>query len=69
MHNPNCDGSHCLSPSGQVRVLPYGGAGNLILCRICFFHEIRFRQLRNRDLSKDSQFALPTWDSLKIYEP
>lgn len=66
MNNPNCDGSGPCHPS-QVRVLPTGGDSNGILCRYCFNREIAFRRDRNRDLSKDCQFKLPTWDSLKIY--
>lgn len=66
-HNPNCDGSHCQTVKGQVRLLPTGGDGNAILCRSCFAHEIQFRRERNRELSTDCQFALPTWETLKIY--
>ncbi len=33
MHNNYCDGDHCRAETGEVRVLPYGGEGNLILCR------------------------------------
>lgn len=66
MNNPNCDGSGPCH-SGQVRVLPTGGDSNAILCRYCFNREIAFRVDRNRELSKDCQFKLPTWDSLKIY--
>jgi len=69
MKNWNCDNDKCLSATGEVRVLPTGGQGNLILCRACFLHELRYRQERNRALSVDCQFELPTWDSLKVYAP
>jgi hypothetical protein len=64
--NWNCDGSgpHC---AGEVRVLPTGGDSNLILCKNCFNHEIAYREDRNKDLSKDARFKLPTWESLRVY--
>lgn len=62
----NCDGS---GPHirGEVRVLPTGGDGNSILCRACFDREIRYRRDRNRQLGKDCQFKLPTWEECKVY--
>lgn len=68
-HNPNCDGSHCSRPQGEVRLLPTGGGGNLIVCRACFEHEMRWRRDRNRELADDCKFDLPAWESLKVYEP
>ena len=67
MQNPNCDGSGPCSKNPEVRVLPYGGDGNLIVCKKCYYREMEFRFLRNEELSKDCQFELPTWDDLKIY--
>ena len=67
VHNPNCDGGQCVSGLGEVRVLPTGGDSNAILCRTCYAHEMAFRRERNRELSKDYQFKLPTWESLRIY--
>lgn len=67
VHNPNCDGSHCHNEAGEVRALPYGGGGNLILCRACFDHEITFRHERNRELSEEAKFDLPPWQSLNVY--
>lgn len=63
--NANCDGS---GPhfGREVRVLPTGGS-NAILCRACYNREIAFRVERNRDLSPDSLFDLPTWTTLKTY--
>lgn len=69
MKNDNCDGSGPCYP-GKVRVLPIGTNphhGNLILCRACYLREIAVRKDRNTDLAKDCQFALPTWESLKVY--
>lgn len=65
--NPMCDGEHCEKREGEVRLLPYGGSGNLILCNSCLGYELAWRLKRNRELSKDCQFALPSWDSLKVY--
>ena len=70
LHNNNCDGDHCAAETGEVRVLPLGKNsyhGNLILCRSCFDHEIRYRRERNTDLTADCRFALPTWESLEDY--
>lgn len=68
--NPNCDGGDCVTSIGEVRVLPHGknpNHGNSILCIACFHHEIRFREQRNKELSKDAQYDLPKWIDLKIY--
>ena len=67
--NPNCDNDKCASETGEVRVLPTGGDGNAILCHTCFLHELRYRRERNQALSKDCQFKLPAWETLKIYAP
>lgn len=67
MKNPNCDNDKCHSSTGEVRVLPTGGDGNAILCFGCFLHEIAWRRERNRELSKECQFKLPSWESLKVY--
>jgi hypothetical protein len=67
MKNPNCDNEMCRTETGEVRVLPSGGDSNLILCRACFNYEIFFRRDRNKYLSEDAQFDLPTWKELGIY--
>jgi hypothetical protein len=67
MHNPNCDGGHCSSSTGQVRVLPTGGDSNAILCNTCWRYEMAFRRDRNRELAPENRFDLPTWASLKVY--
>lgn len=54
--NPNCDGGRCISDNGEVRVLPTGGGGNLLLCRQCFEHE------------KRAMDRLDNWDNLKPYQ-
>ncbi len=66
MNNPNCDGSGPCA-EGEVRVLPTGGDSNAILCAWCFRREMNYRLDRNRDLGKDCQFKIPTWQSLKVY--
>ena len=67
MTNPNCDNVKCRKENGEVRVLPAGGAGNLILCKDCFEYELAFRRMRNKSLGKDAQFKTPTWESCKVY--
>lgn len=56
--NWNCDG---FGPhtSGEVRVLPYAGGGNMILCKSCYENEKRERQRQSADC--------PDWNSLKVY--
>lgn len=66
-HNPNCDGDHCVSERGEVRVLPTGGDSNAILCRACFDHEISYRTERNLELDESCRFALPEWSHLTVY--
>lgn len=63
-HPPNCDGSgpH-IGP--QVRSLPSADS-NLHLCRSCYLREMIFRRGRNRDLSDDTAYKTPAWESLEI---
>lgn len=67
MHNPNCDGSSCVSDDGEVRVLPTSSQSNAILCRICYGREMLWRQDRNRVVA--TPFDLPQWEDLKVYAP
>lgn len=69
IHNPNCDGDHCRSESGQVRRLPLG-EGALLLCSACFVAEMRWRKRRNkRAFSASALFDLPSWKELEVYQP
>jgi len=68
-NNPNCDGSGPHA-AGEVRILPVSANpdhGNMILCRNCYHREIAYREDCNKTLASNDQFALPVWDSLKIY--
>lgn len=65
--NWNCDNDKCTSPTGEVRKLPTGGGGNLILCHACYVHELRFREERNKELGRDA-FLVPAWVELEAYE-
>lgn len=62
----NCDGSGPHSGT-EVRILPTSPGSNVILCRADFVREISWRKERNRDLSDDAKFDLPSWESLEIY--
>lgn len=66
--NPNCNGNHCLSSHGQVRVLPLPGEASQIFCWSCFAHEINWRRQRNRELHSGARYDLPEWDALEAYE-
>ena len=67
-HNPNCDGDHCTTNAGEVRLLPTGGGGNAILCADCYAHELAWRRERNKELGEDAQFDLPPWITLSVYD-
>lgn len=65
---PNsCDHGH--QTSQEVRLLPLGAGGNVIICLDHFCDEITFRRERNRNLDKECQFDLPAWEDLVIYDP
>ena len=69
--NPNCDHIRCRKKTGEVRILPYGGGGNLILCYDCFCHEMRFRTQANTRLAArktGTSYEIPRWTDLKVYE-
>ena len=63
VHNPNCDGNKCHSDTGEVRVYPLGGGGNLILCRQCWTYENIYRH------SKGDRDAWPPvdWSTARVY--
>lgn len=64
--NPNCEGTHCTSNSGEVRLLPTGGDGNAILCRSCFDYEIRER-IRHAKEHRQPPSDEPKWADCKPY--
>lgn len=66
-HNPNCDGDHCRSATGEVRVYPIGGAGNAILCRACFAAENRYRYERGRETGEPENWPQVAWETAKVY--
>lgn len=68
MQNPNCDNSKCTSPTSEVRVLPTGGDGNMIICRSCFRYEMAYRTQRKRETGSNN-WHIVTWESLKVYDP
>ena len=65
--NYNCDGSHCMSAKGEVRLLPTSLSDNsaVILCHACYRNEVCFREERNKKVH--SPFPLPKWEDLKVY--
>lgn len=69
MQNHNCEGQGPCS-TGEVRVLPWTKdplGGNSFLCRNCFNHEIEWREECNQGLDPDVQYALPRWETLRVY--
>lgn len=72
IHNPNCDGLRCALSTGQTRVLPLDrlmNGAHLIVCFSCFMHEISNRKARAMVLGNLSDFDIPKWEDLQIYEP
>ena len=67
MKNLNCDGAHCISEFGEVRLLPYSSEGNTILCYSCFEYEKAFRVMRNKAVGEDI-FNIPKWSNLAVYK-
>ena len=65
--NNDCNGSGPHTP-GEVRVMPYGGGGNDILCRACWQRALAYRRDRNRELGDFAQFKLPAWETAKVYQ-
>jgi hypothetical protein len=66
LHNPNCDGAHCATAIGEVRVYPLGGGGNLILCHSCWAQENRYRFERGRE-TEPSNWPQLNWHTAKQY--
>lgn len=65
--NYNCDGEHCVSGNGEVRVYPIGSGGNLILCNACFRHENVFNFRRARETGHPEWFPVVNWDDAEVY--
>lgn len=65
--NPNCDGGRCASASGEVRLYPLGGGGNLILCRTCFAHENAYRVMRGKQAHNPDAWPVVDWNTAKPY--
>ncbi len=66
-HNPNCDGSHCESETGEVRVYPLGGGANVILCLACWACENRYRYERGRETGRPSDWPQVNWNAAEVY--
>lgn len=65
--NNNCDGGTAHSSNPQVRVYPLGGGGNLILCRLCWDHENRYRCWRGTETGRHQDWPVESWDHSEIY--
>jgi hypothetical protein len=77
-NNPNCDGGHCTSETGEVRVYPLGAGGNLILCQRCWAHENRYHYQRALEYNSSKQADIAgsegeklwpqeNWSAAKVY--
>jgi hypothetical protein len=67
MENNNCNGSGPHAP-GEVRLMPYGGGANDILCRVCWQRALADRRERNRTLEDFAQFKIPAWETAQVYD-
>lgn len=66
-HNTNCDGSHCRTTYGPVKLYPLGAGGNLILCQGCFAHENRYRLERGAETGQPDNWPTVAWSTARIY--
>jgi hypothetical protein len=57
MKNPNCDGEHCTSETGEVRFLPYAGGGKKVSHQE--FLNFIFSQPREREINMGQNMAYP----------
>jgi hypothetical protein len=62
-----CDGSHCREATGEVRVYPLGGGGNLILCHACWAHENRYRYNRGKETKAPENWPQVNWATAVTY--
>jgi len=60
-----CDFNH--ATPREVRLLPTGGGGNTIVCQTCYYKEMRRRREDTNERGVDND--IPTWESLKVYDP
>jgi len=67
-HNPNCDGAHCQSESGEVRLYRLGGSSNVILCFDCWAHENRCNFERGRETGAPENWPQQNWYAAKVYD-
>lgn len=51
----------------EARVLPAGGAGNIICGIKGYKQEMQFRRECNKNLNDRAKFDLPSWESLRVY--
>ena len=70
--NPNCDGDHCQSNTGEVRLYALGDKplhGNMILCLACWAYENQWRFKRGMETKHPDNWPLHDWDDAKPYAP
>jgi hypothetical protein len=65
--NPMCCGGRCLRATGEVRVYPLGGGGNLILCRDCWRHENAYRRECGAHYGRPEEWPQLDWNAAKVY--
>ncbi len=63
-----CDFDH--EGNFQTRLLPYGGGGNIIVCKRHYQREINSRvEWAKVQRMQPVTIYLPAWETLKIYQP
>jgi len=65
--NWNCQGADCLEPDGEIRLIPCGGGGDLILCHECYMKEMLWRHERNKSLPVENKYPIPRWSNLEVW--
>ena len=68
MFNPMCNGGHCRTTTGEVRLYPLGGGGNLILCQACWAFENQYRRERAQEHGDPANWPILNWDTAEVYD-
>lgn len=61
----SCDYAHMTNC--EVRLLPTGSDGNMIICENHYRKELRYRL--DRTFNDGTSWKFPAWHTLKIYDP
>lgn len=67
LKNWNCDNDKCRYPTGETKLYPLGGGGNLILCKACWDYENAYRKQRGKECRCPENWPILDWDRAEPY--